>query len=93
MGAEYVDEGGILLPAPEKLFVFTSTRCSDDSLTGTSSVSLHSSEKDAESVILFNQKNKAGFFTLKQEVCQCNQCKKNFFSLLNSLCFYLYDFS
>lgn len=74
MGAEYVDEGGKLLPPPEKLFVLASTQSSQSSSVVTSSLSLHSTEADADSVILLNEKNKARRFTLKKEVCQCNQC-------------------
>lgn len=74
MGAEYIDEGGKLLPPPEQLFVLTSARFSESSSVVTSSLSVHSSEKDADSAIFFNEKNKPQRFTLKKEACQCNQC-------------------
>lgn len=74
VGAEYIDEGGRELPAPEKLFSLLSQEPSERSTSVTSSVSLHSSEQDAESVVFFNTKQKSEFYSLKQEVCECNQC-------------------
>lgn len=84
MGAEYVDEGGKLLPPPEQLFVLTSARTSESSSVVTSSLSVHTSEKDADSAIFFNEKNKAQRFTLKKEACQCNQC-----NTANNCCFFV----
>lgn len=76
LGAEYIDEGGKQVPLPEKLFMLLplETEMSDCSSVITSSLSLHSSDKDGESIILFNEKDKAHLFELEKEFCQCNQC-------------------
>lgn len=75
MGAEYVDEGGEKLPSPENLFVLMNPESNERSSVVTSSLSLHSSEKVADAAVLFNEKDNPQYVTLKQELCQCNQCK------------------
>lgn len=76
MGAEYIDEGGRELPSPEKLFVLVphESEGGESSRSETSSVSIHSSEKDAESVVVLKNKDKAEHFQLEKELCGCNQC-------------------
>lgn len=74
LGAEYVDEGGREFPLPDVLFKLTPHEDSEESSV-TSSVSIRSSEGDAESGIFFNVEGEPNFYSLPKESCKCNKCK------------------
>lgn len=75
LAAEYVNEGGMELPPPEKLLALMSQEPSEhSSITVTSSISVHSSDEETRSAILFTTNNESKLYPLEQDKCECNQC-------------------
>lgn len=80
MGAEVISEGCPDLPSPDQLFSAVrqeriSNKGSDSSSTVASSLTVHSSEEDAESCVVINLKAQPNFYPLKKEPCVCIRCK------------------